>query len=472
MNKILKIFIIILLGIFIVKPQLTYVNAAVNSDYKTITVNEDNTLDDNIEEENAETTVGDIIMQYLGRFVFSLAKLVESAITNFSKWLVGVDVFPWEDYIVFNSLPYLDINYFNPANGSIFTIGESVTVGDMIRSVYFSLLTMALVVLGIGVAVTAIRLAIASIAAEKAKYKEAITKCLYTVVMLFSVHLLISFIFYLNETIVQSCSALLKNIIQEQEMAQLQEAISSQDLSDNYTFADNNAYPYDADGINALYKSKKGWEYVFSDKEREQMEEYDEMMAQYRDVTSSEEGAAVFSYLIHQVEYVQARSDNGDPNDHDKIGYYVDLNKKLYDVSGLNLTPGLAVNTLRRILEDTQKIVETDKLEDLEPKFEGVKGKDKAYKYIETAAKKFILGESDANAIANIISSLGEYFKGQVETIKDVDKFNYVALILYAILLIQSIMLLISYVKRVFYVTLLTILAPIVVIYDFFISAI
>ena len=195
-------------------------------------------------------------------------------------------------------------------------------------------------------------------------------------------------------------------------------------------------------------------------------------MAQYRDVTSSEEGAAVFGYLIHQVEYVQARSDNGDPNNHDKIGYYVDLDKKLYDVSGLNLTPGLAVNTLRRILEDTQKIVETDKLEDLEPKFEGVKGKDKAYKYIETAAKKFILGESDANAIANIISSLGEYFKGQVETIKDVDKFNYVALILYAILLVQSIMLLISYVKRVFYVTLLTILAPIVVIYDFFISAI
>ncbi len=463
MNKILKIFIIILLGIFIVKPQLTYVNAAVNSDYKTITVNEDNTLDDNIEEENAETTVGDIIMQYLGRFVFSLAKLVESAITNFSKWLVGVDVFPWEDYIVFNSLPYLDINYFNPANGSIFTIGESVTVGDMIRSVYFSLLTMALVVLGIGVAVTAIRLAIASIAAEKAKYKEAITKCLYTVVMLFSVHLLISFVFYLNETIVQSCSALLKNIIQEQEMAQLQEAISSQDLSDNYTFADNNAYPYDADGINALYKSKKGWEYVVSDKEREQMEEYDEMMAQYRDVTSSEEGAAVFSYLIHQIEYVQARADEG---------YYVDLNKKLYDVKGLNIHPGLAVNTLRRILNDTQYIIETDKLEDLEPKFDGIEGKDVAYKYIETAAKKFILGESDANAIANIISSLGEYFKGQVETIKDVDKFNYVALILYAILLIQSIMLLISYVKRVFYVTLLTILAPIVVIYDFFISAI
>ena len=33
-------------------------------------------------------------------------------------------------------------------------------------------------------------------------------------------------------------------------------------------------------------------------------------------------------------------------------------------------------------------------------------------------------------------------------------------------------MLLVNYVKRVFYVTLLAIMAPIVVIYDFFISAI
>lgn len=463
MNKILKIFIIILLGIFIVKPQLTYVNAAVNSDYKTITVNEDNTLDDNIEEENAETTVGDIIMQYLGRFVFSLAKLVESAITNFSKWLVGVDVFPWEDYIVFNSLPYLDINYFNPANGSIFTIGESVTVGDMIRSVYFSLLTMALVVLGIGVAVTAIRLAIASIAAEKAKYKEAITKCLYTVVMLFSVHLLISFVFYLNETIVQSCSALLKNIIQEQEMAQLQEAISSENIDDNYKFADYNAFPYDANGIDLGYMALKGWAYVFTDVDSKQRKEYDELMEQYRQVTSSKEGAAIFAYLIHKLEYVQARADGG---------YYITLENEVVGEGWFDVYPGKAVNTLRRILEDTQKILDTDKLEDLEPKFEGVYGKDVAYKHIEAAAKKFVLGENDANAVSNIISSLGDYFKGQVETIRDADKFNYVALILYAILLIQSIMLLISYVKRVFYVTLLTILAPIVVIYDFFISAI
>lgn len=78
--------------------------------------------------------------------------------------------------------------------------------------------------------------------------------------------------------------------------------------------------------------------------------------------------------------------------------------------------------------------------------------------------------------MSNIISSLAEKFKNDAIAIKD-DNYGtdadtaYIAVYLYAIMLVQSIMLLLNYIKRVFYVLLLSVLAPIVIIYDFFLGA-
>lgn len=461
MKKFLKIFAIVLLGIFFIKFTSNFVEAKVNSDYKNITV-QGGEINEDAEEENKKTTLGDKIMQYIGRFVFSLAKLVEMAVTNFSKWLFGVDVFPWEDYIVYNSLPYLDINFFNPSPGSIFTVGDKVNVGSMIRTVYFSLLTMALSILGIGVAITAIRLAVSTIAAEKAKYKEAITKCLYTVVMLFSIHILISFVFYLNETIVFASSKMLKNLITAQEMAELEEAVKNQDTSQNYTFAHYNAWPYNAKGINILYIPVQDVQFLVQGGNGPEYEDYYDVMNLYYNATSTKEGAAVFAFLIHKMDYVKNRG---------KKGYYVDLNHEVHS-NGLHTTPGVCVNTLRRICNDTNNITSSKDLTSLASKFNDQQKNSSWYKYVEEASKAFIIGAGNENAVSNVISSLGEYFKDRTESILGDDEFNYVALILYSVLLVQSLMLLINYIKRVFYVTLLTLLAPIVVIYDFFISAI
>lgn len=462
MKKFLKIFAIVLLGIFFIKFTSNFVEAKVNSDYKNITV-QGGEINEDAEEENKKTTLGDKIMQYIGRFVFSLAKLVEMAVTNFSKWLFGVDVFPWEDYIVYNSLPYLDINFFNPSPGSIFTVGDKVNVGSMIRTVYFSLLTMALSILGIGVAITAIRLAVSTIAAEKAKYKEAITKCLYTVVMLFSIHILISFVFYLNETIVFASSKMLKNLITAQETAELEEAIKNQDTSENYTFADYNSWPYDASGLNWAYMVYKGWDMLFKGGNDAQNDDRNEVLSLYYDATSTEKGKAVFAFLIHKMSYVKERADGG---------YYVSLDHEIHPQGLTDVTPGLCVNTLRRICNDTNNIINSKDLDTLASKYNDSQKSSSWYKYVEEAAKTFVTGAGNESAVSNVISSLGEYFKDRTESILGDDEFNYVALILYAVLLVQSLMLLINYIKRVFYVTLLTLLAPIVVIYDFFISAI
>ena len=206
MKKYLKMIIVVFLAVFLFKYLQTSIYAKSNKDYFSpaiLTQEPEGT--EGVSREAEEITAGDTIMSWIGRFIYSVASMTEMLITNFSKWLFKIDCFPWEDYIVFNSLPYLDVNFFNAEAGSIFKIGADNTVGDMINTIYFSLLTLSVTILGIGVSATAIRLAISSIAAEKAKYKEAITKCLYTVIMLFCVHFLISFIFYLNETIVAAC---------------------------------------------------------------------------------------------------------------------------------------------------------------------------------------------------------------------------------------------------------------------------
>ena len=85
-----------------------------------------------------------------------------------------------------------------------------------------------------------------------------------------------------------------------------------------------------------------------------------------------------------------------------------------------------------------------------------------------------------------IISSLGRYFKEAVwgyESETDEDKnvvvkgwapsnFTISGAIIYAIFVLQSIMFLFAYIKRFFYVTILAMFAPVVVIYDFLVKSI
>lgn len=85
-----------------------------------------------------------------------------------------------------------------------------------------------------------------------------------------------------------------------------------------------------------------------------------------------------------------------------------------------------------------------------------------------------------------IISSLGKYFKESVWGYEsETDEENNVVVkgwtpsnftisgaIIYAIFILQSIMFLFAYIKRFFYVTILAMFAPVVVIYDFMVKSI
>lgn len=108
--------------------------------------------------------------------------------------------FPLIDEIVFNQLPFLDPNFINPstANNSVANILQGT-----VSSMYYTFFVIAGAVFTVAALIIGIKLAITSIALQKAQYKQAIMNWLIGLLMLFTVHFIMAGIFMLNEQICQ-----------------------------------------------------------------------------------------------------------------------------------------------------------------------------------------------------------------------------------------------------------------------------
>lgn len=111
--------------------------------------------------------------------------------------------FPFPDQVVFNKIPLLDPNFINPDNASVASMSVA---GQVIKNLYFSFFVLATTIFTIAALVIGIKLVFSSIAAEKAKYKEALNNWIVGIVLLFLVHYLMAGMFYLNEQIVATVS--------------------------------------------------------------------------------------------------------------------------------------------------------------------------------------------------------------------------------------------------------------------------
>jgi len=109
--------------------------------------------------------------------------------------------FPFPDQIVFNKIPLLDPNFINPANGSVGALTNGI-----FSKMYSSFFVLATTIFTIAALVIGIKLVFSSLAAEKAKYKEALGNWIMGIIMLFLVHYLLAGMFYLNEEIVKAVS--------------------------------------------------------------------------------------------------------------------------------------------------------------------------------------------------------------------------------------------------------------------------
>ena len=184
---------------------------ATNNYYTQYTQVSENALDTKIKDS--------ILLDTLANMINAVASLIEYLIGSVFYSLTGDNIFPWADRIIFNGIAFLDINFLNPDEHSLFGGASSPTIlGDVVKDVYSTIFSLAVLFLGVAIGIMAIRLAISSIAAEKAKYKQAIVNWATCIVMLFLMHYILAFVFWINEQMVSIASSILINTIQKNNL--------------------------------------------------------------------------------------------------------------------------------------------------------------------------------------------------------------------------------------------------------------
>lgn len=204
--------IIICIGlVMMIFANFSSVFGAINDSYKKNTKVTDSALDSKIQ--------GSALLDILANMINAVASLAETLIGNVFQVLTKDKIFPWADRIIFNSIEFLDINFLNPAPNSLFGTSSSPSVlGKVVKRVYSTIFSLAILFLGVAVGVMAIRLAISSIAAEKARYKQAIVNWATCIVMLFLMHYTLAFIFWINEQLVEIASNILIQTIKDENL--------------------------------------------------------------------------------------------------------------------------------------------------------------------------------------------------------------------------------------------------------------
>lgn len=199
-KKTYKIIICISLVVMLF-TNFTSVFGATNPDYTPKKKVSETALDSKIKDS--------ILLDALANMINAVASLAEYLIGAIFSALTGDNIFPWADRIIFNGIAFLDINFLNPDPSSLFgsTIEPSI-LGKVVRNVYSTIFSLAVLFLGVAVGVMAIRLAISSIAAEKAKYKQALVNWGTCMIMLFLMHYVLAFVFWINEQMVQVASGI------------------------------------------------------------------------------------------------------------------------------------------------------------------------------------------------------------------------------------------------------------------------
>lgn len=556
---------------------------ATNQNYKpTVSVSE-NALDSKIK--------SSVLLDTLANMINAVASLAESLLGGVFKTLTKENIFPWADRIIFNGIGFLDINFLNPDEHSLFLMvnenGKTVPsiLGDVVRQVYSTVFSLAILFLGVAVGIMAIRLAISTIAAEKAKYKQAIVNWATCIVMLFLMHYILAFVFWVNEQMVQIASGILKDTItksglNEVDFSEALNAVVEPEQRVQNFFESAKSMPTAtltfSGGLKFLEKISANANVnsiannILSDKTKTEVanrllqnSEYVSKRLVYVDDNAGKDVWKRFMQDIGQTNLMMANIGvprlEYDVNDAAAINKLSDNDKKAamnrgyYEVNGhrLYITPEAYLKNSGDLNADIANFAKcVSKKEDAEELF-NFYSSNPGYKlnsgdnpnkwqsdfntawkvlsnvsglgfvnfienqtdYIEQAriiqtisadegAKRSIAEarvRADSRVISaatgvkasttDIIANLGQFFKqsAYVYTTEEVEdesggkkevvtgwrasKVSVTGALLYAIFLFQSCMYFITYVKRLFFVIMLSMFGPLVVIYDFFMKS-
>lgn len=551
-KKTYKIFICISLVVMLF-TSFGNVFGATNPDYTPSIQVSENALDSKIK--------SNILLDTLAGMINAIASLAEYLLGAVFKTLTGDNIFPWADRIIFNGIGFLDINFLNPASNSLFVSNGSTSIlGKVVRSVYSTIFSLAVLFLGVAVGIMAIRLALSSIAAEKAKYKQAIVNWVTCIVMLFLMHYILAFVFWVNEQLVQIASGILIKTIDE--------TVTSVDFTEalNSVVSPNERVKYFAKtAISAFGNNKTVVDWWNKTKDDEDLLDItnklllnssyidqrvvyvaDNFYQQSKSAAVADKGIPRLSQDVDDAKVIRDFLKDADENDlarQKKLGYYEgssgrkiffdknaylnseDFEKDLAGYAYVMANKSSASNLNQFYINNPEYKINTgDNPDALQiatniqwsvqlPNLTGgnliygiltsIKQSD-IYKQAkndvsirEAIAKKrlevdgYIISAAQGGSAktTDIIANLGQFFKQSAYTYTTEEttdstgnkketivgwratKISVTGALLYAIFIFQSCMYFIMYVKRLFYVMMLSMFGPIVVIYDFFMKS-
>ena len=175
---------------------------------------QDSNSSDESSSESQNSTIGDVIASSIGIIVDGIVGVIFWVFKLpliFLGWLVmriigfainGVDG-AWSgiplDKILFNEIPILKINFFDVVSSGNSTVDD---IREQVAIWYVAIRNLSAAILAIMVLYVGIRMAISSVAEEKAKYKRMLSDWVVSLVLLFVLHYIMILIININDSIV------------------------------------------------------------------------------------------------------------------------------------------------------------------------------------------------------------------------------------------------------------------------------
>ncbi len=452
------------------------------------------------------------LLSPIGGFVYVIGNIIEWLLSSLSSAATGMNTMPWADMILYNSVAMLDVNFLNPNTNSLIYGMQGI-----IQKVYFTIFSLAISFFGIAVVIMAIKLAVSSIAEEKAKYKSAITSWLMAVVLLFTIHYFMAFVFYLNESVVNLASKIATDAVKDNPIeignesmddfmnlikasalyvnnlnaGQLEQKYMTMDEACKYI---NMFFP-----VNCTIKVKNKKHVLEIDKSGPTAAYDAKMNSIIRQVFNN--ASSNFSKWIYNTDSVlKDDATKGREN----VKAIISLSEAIKDSEGLIDGINEAYN---KYLEENSKESKENYIKKMAKAiskfnyFKSLNGWDQAFNnWIEeekrtqnklrdeTSFFDFSVSylnylnmyynnenndfeNKDANYSESTSSLIASYFKLQAwgvnkDTLQTTDA-NVTFCFLYTIFVIQSLLYFFAYIKRFFYIIVLALMAPVVVVYDF-----
>ena len=431
------------------------------------------------------------ITNYIGSFIYTIGVIIERLTSNIMAILTGDKVFPWADQVIFNTIPILDVNFINPNEKSLLDVTNGI--GEVIRNIYFTGLSIALGFLGIVVAVMAIKLVISTIASEKAKYKEAIVKWLTAIVLLFSMHFVLSFLFYMNEQLVIMASDILADVMRENGKA-IQEVIdetlegNKQRVVLNFCNKAVKSAAYQEvwaslNPLNWVWNAANGIVNLVTGEQGDIQQAQDDIQFLYDNYEITY--ALITNPIIKEnvITFVEGNNERGGWNAFvDSVGtasagFFFNFSATETEMEYMRT----CVNIIKTGIGDEQYNSWRAQIDAGKEQYKNDKDSNEYIDFqIQEVVLEFAYRNQKYGTLENdeesfpIIGKLGDYFK-TAAWYTDIDgggwspsSASIIGATLYTMFVFQSLMFFIAYIKRFFYVVILSVIAPFVIIYDFF----